>query len=357
MLQAGIVGLPNVGKSTLFKTLTKKQVPCENYPFCTIEPNVGVVEVPDARLWKLSEVSKSAKTIPVAIEFVDIAGLVKGAHKGEGLGNKFLANIREVSMIVHVVRAFEDSNVHHVDGTINPLRDVETIETELAMADLDCVQKRLNLVLGKKKAGLTKDLEKEEAALTKVLAALEAGKMASTVELDEDEEKMVKGLQLLSRKPILYVVNVDEKTSADKNWESPLGKGRLAMPISIKVESEIMEMSLGEQKEFLQALGLAQSGLDRLIVKAYELLNLITYFTTGEDESRAWTIVRGTKAPQAAGVIHTDFEKGFIRAEVMDWKDVIELGEAKAREQGKLRIEGKDYVMRDGDTCFFRVAT
>ncbi len=357
MLQAGIVGLPNVGKSTLFKTLTKKQVPCENYPFCTIEPNVGVVEVPDDRLWKLSEVSKSAKTIPAVIEFVDIAGLVKGAHKGEGLGNKFLANIREVAMIVHVVRAFEDPNVHHIDGTINPLRDVETIETELAMADLESVQKRLDAVRGKMKAGRTKELEKEESGLARILVALENGKMASTVSLDEDEEKVVKNFQLLSKKPILYVVNVDEKTASDKNWESPLGDGRLAMPISVKVESEIMEMSMGEQKEFLQALGLAQSGLDRLIVKTYELLNLITYFTTGPDESRAWTIARGIKAPQAAGVIHTDFEKGFIRAEVMDWKDVVELGEVKAREMGRLRIEGKEYVMRDGDTCFFRVAT
>lgn len=355
MLQVGIVGLPNVGKSTLFKTLTKKQVPCENFPFCTIEPNVGVVEVPDERLGKLAAVSHAAKLIPTAIEFVDIAGLVAGAHKGEGLGNKFLANIREVDMILQVVRSFEDTNVHHVSGTVDPLRDVEIIELELAMADLDTVMKRRDATAAKMKSGKTKELEKEVTTYEKVYAALEKGLMANTVELDEEEYLYVKQMQLLTFKPILYVVNVDETTAADPNWQSPLGADRLALPISIKVESEIVEMPVEEQKEFLSALGLSQSGLDRLITKCYERLNLMTYFTSGEKETRAWTITRGMKAPQAAGVIHTDFEKAFIRAEIIPWQDFVELGESGARDAGKLRIEGKEYVMQDGDVCHFRV--
>ncbi len=355
MLKVGIVGLPNVGKSTLFKTLTKKQVPCENFPFCTIEPNVGIVEVPDERLRELARVSKSEKTIATAIEFVDIAGLVAGAHKGEGLGNKFLANIRETDMILQVVRAFEDENVHHVAGSIDPKRDVEVIETELAMADMETVSKRLDAVHGKMKAGKTKDLENEESALAKMLALIEAGKLASAAELTEDEELAVKSMSLLTRKPFLYVVNVDEATAADPNWKSPLGEGRLAVPISIKIESEIMEMAPEEQKVFLESLGLKLSGLDRVILKCYELLNLITYFTSGEKETRAWTIPKGTKAPQAAGVIHTDFEKAFIFADIINWKDFVDLGEAGAKEAGKLRVEGREYVMQDGDTCHFKV--
>ena len=357
MLQVGIVGLPNVGKSTLFKTLTKKQVDCENFPFCTIEPNVGVVEVPDERIDVLSTMSNSQKVIPTAIEFVDIAGLVKGAHKGEGLGNKFLANIREVDMIVHVVRDFVDENVHHVDGSIDPARDVEIIELELAMADMATVEKRIAGIQGKMKAGKTKELEVQLGALERISAVLEQGKMANTVELSDDEELLLRDMSLLTRKPILYVVNVAEDASMS-DWVSPLGADRLTAPISIKLESEIVDMEEEEQKMFLAELGLERSGLDRLIKKCYELLDLITYFTSGEKETRAWTITQGTRAPQAAGKIHTDFEKGFIRAEVIGYEDFVAAGgESGARDAGKLRVEGKDYVMSDGDVCHFRVST
>lgn len=348
MLQVGIVGLPNVGKSTLFKTLTKKQVDCANFPFCTIEPNVGVVEVPDDRLQELARVSESKKIIPTAIEFVDIAGLVKGAHKGEGLGNKFLSNIREVDMIVHVVRAFEDPNVVHVDGSVDPLRDIETIEIELAMADLTVIEKRVETTRGRMKSGRTKELETEESTLGKIFEALAAGKLSNTVELNDDEIVFARTLNLLTLKPILYVLNIAENQSI-RHSITP------SISISIKLESEIMEMPPEDQQTFLKELGIEQSGLDWLITECYEMLNLITFFTSGEKESRAWTVTKGSTAPQAAGKIHTDFEKAFIRAEVIDWKDFVEFGEAGAREAGKLRIEGKNYMMQDGDVCHFRV--
>lgn len=357
MLQVGIVGLPNVGKSTLFRTLTKKQVDCANFPFCTIEPNVGVVEVPDERLESLAKISNSEKVIPTAIEFVDIAGLVKGAHKGEGLGNKFLSNIREVDMIMHVVRDFKDGNITHVDGDIDPARDVETIEIELAMADLVTVEKRLDALKGKAKSGADKELNRQIAILETLNDKLGRGELAITLEVSKEDSRFVKELNLLTTKPILYVVNVDEHEAANENWENPLGGGRHALPLCVKTESEIVDLPEEEQTEFLEALGLKQTGLDRVIHECYEMLNLITYFTSGEKETRAWTVARETKAPQAAAVIHTDFEKGFIRAEVINWQDFVELGEAGSKEAGKLRIEGKEYIVKDGDTMHFRVST
>ncbi len=348
-----------MGKSTLFTALTKKQVDCANFPFCTIEPNVGVVEVPDERVDVLAEISKSLKKIGTAIEFVDIAGLVKGAHKGEGLGNKFLANIRETDMILHVVRAFSDGDVAHVDGSVDPVRDVEVIETELMMADLAVVERRLSGI--EKKAESTKDavLGAEVSALKKYLDALGAGRLARSVELEDKEREAVQDLQLITTKPILYVVNVDETSVTGE--PRPLFKGELvgvphAIPISVKIESEIAPLASEEAKVFLSDLGLSESGLDRVIKKSYEMLELITFLTSGEKETRAWTVERGSKAPQAAGKIHTDFEKNFIRAEIIPYEDFVALkGEAGARDAGKMRVEGKEYVIQDGDVCHFRV--
>ena len=345
----GIVGLPNVGKSTLFQALTKNKVEASNYPFCTIDPNVGVVAVPDDRLNKLAVMSKSAKIVPTTIEFVDIAGLVKGASLGEGLGNKFLSNIREVDAIVQVIRSFSDPNVTHVHGNIDPEYDKEIINLELIMADLEVVTKHLQKIVSKMKGPYDKILEKEKILMEKIKNHLENNQLLNKLELNDEEKKLSRQLNLLSNKPIIYLYNIDE-VAVGKDLHLPEG----SISICAKTEAELADLEEAEAKEYVKELGITCSGLDNLITASYKLLDLITFITTGPEETKAWTITKGTKAPQAAGVIHTDFEKGFIRAEVIDWQNLLNDGAwNKGREAGHMRMEGKDYIMRDGDTVHF----
>lgn len=356
----GIVGLPNVGKSTLFNALTKTAAAqAANFPFCTIEPNVGDVAVPDPRLTQLAGIAKSGQIIPTRMTFVDIAGLVKGASKGEGLGNQFLANIREVDAIAHVLRCFEDDDVTHVDGRVDPVSDAETIETELIIADMESIEKRLQNIVRKVRGG-DKEAVQQERLMKLALAALEEGKPARVVEVDDEDAKAWRMLQLLTSKPVLYVCNVDEGDAAEGNSlsakvaEMAAAQGNSHVVISAKIEEEISQLDAEEAAEFLEELGLAEAGLDRLIKAGYELLGLQTYFTVGPKEARAWTIKRGTLAPQAAGVIHGDFEKGFIRAETIAFDDYVSCnGEAGAKDSGKMRAEGKAYEVKDGDVLHF----
>ncbi|MCG6882706.1 MAG: redox-regulated ATPase YchF [Silicimonas sp.] len=358
--KTGIVGLPNVGKSTLFNALTRTAAAqAANFPFCTIEPNVGEVAVPDTRLTKLAEIARSKEVIPARMTFVDIAGLVKGASKGEGLGNQFLANIREVDAIAHVLRCFEDGDVTHVEGRVDPVADAETIETELMLADLESIEKRMQNLVRKIRGG-DKEAIQQERLLKQAAAALEDGKPARTVDIAHEDQKAWKMLQLLTSKPVLYVCNVAEDEAAEGNAHSARvaemakGEGAASVVISAKIEEEISQLDPDEAEMFLEELGLKEAGLDRMIKAGYALLGLQTYFTAGPKEARAWTIPAGTLAPAAAGVIHGDFEKGFIRAETVAYDDYVSLGgEAGARDAGKLRAEGKSYLVKDGDVLHF----
>ncbi len=359
-LRCGIVGLPNVGKSTLFNALSDAGAESANYPFCTIEPNVGIVSVPDARLDRLAEISGSQKILPTTIEFVDIAGLVAGASKGEGLGNQFLSHIREVDAIVHVVRCFDDENIVHVAGSVDPVRDIEVIDTELLLKDMETMEKRIDRTRKMTKTG-DKKAKEELAFYERVEAHLNEGNAARSFEVRSDEEVWMKSLFLLTRKPLLYAANVSENDLVDGNEYVDRLKAAVekdaasVILVSAEMEAQIVELDEAERKDFLEDLGVKESGLDRLVRAAYALLGLITYFTTGPKETRAWTITRGTKAPQAAGVIHTDFERGFIRAETIKFADFDRLAsESAAREAGLMRSEGKEYVVVDGDVMLFR---
>ena len=361
-MKLGIVGLPNVGKSTLFNSLTKAGAESANYPFCTIDPNVGIVTVPDERLNKLSELYDSKKIVPAVIEFVDIAGLVKGASKGEGLGNQFLANIRETDAVIQVVRCFEDENIIHVEGSVNPVRDIETIQIELALADLASVEKRREKAQRAAKSG-DKEAKRDIELMDKIQPILEEGRPARAADLTDDERAIVKGWFLLSTKPTIYAANVDEATLADPDSNPHVAAVRKhakaenadVVMICAKLEAELVALDPSERSEYLKDLGLASSGVDGLIKAAYHMLGLMSFLTAGEKEARAWTIPIGTKAPQAAGTIHTDIERGFIRAEIVSYDDLVTSGTyAAAREKGLVRLEGKEYVMRDGDIVNFR---